>query len=295
MAFTRFTKSWKYWPAEGARGKRSEDRQSTRAASQCAPFSQQTFWLANAGKVQVWSIMLTIAPLYLCSPEQVNKWARTIPEPWDWLKIWIAAIVFHLSSSCVDKTKCLPWKIARGPAVALAARSVRTPNMQVVHELLMYSARSQDWSVIKRQSFHSDTAYIMNYRLCILNCPVGGVMDKKCSQHWRCNASTNCITLFSFFPLSLAYNCTSAKSPSLYLSRSLSRTHTHKHTARTFIALTAHPHTHIPTHTHTQWVTLPPWGRTVFNCSSALFSVFRRQGIKGVEERERNEEGGERS
>ncbi len=83
----------------------------------------------------------------------------------------------------------------------------------------------------------------------------------------------------------------------LYLCQSLSlfliflfHTHTHTHTRLLHLPPTWE---HMRTHTHhTQWVTLPPWGRTIFNCSSALSSVFRRLGIKREVERERNEEGG---
>lgn len=86
-----------------------------------------------------------------------------------------------------------------------------------------------------------------------------------------------------FFLLSGIHSvCTSAKHPPfLSLSLSLSQTHTQTHT---HFAFTMQSHTHTAPQTG---VTLPPVGRTMFNCSSALSSVFCRLGIKGEEERER--------
>ena len=125
----------------------------------------------------------------------------------------------------------------------------------------------------------------MNYWLCVFHFLV------KKSLHWSSHAYINCST---FYPLSdiQLWLCQASLSPSLtHTFVALATpppptppTHTHTH---------AHTHAHNPhTHTHTQWVTLAPWGRTMFNCSSALSLVLCRQGIKGEQEWERNEEGG---
>lgn len=66
---------------------------------------------------------------------------------------------------------------------------------------------------------------------------------------------------------------------STFLSLSLSQTHTNTH-----FAFPMQSHTHTAPQAE---VTLPPMGRTMFNCSSALSSVFCGLGIKGEEERER--------
>lgn len=89
----------------------------------------------------------------------------------------------------------------------------------------------------------------------------------------------NYITLLSFYLLSGIYNiCTSAKHLPLFIPPTLPLK-THTHTQCIYLI-----HTHTATQTG---VTLPPWGRTMFNCSSALSTVFCRLGIKGEEERER--------